>query len=269
MSYYNSDMATWTLEDVVFYAIDTGLGEVHSIPIDFNVVAVSFSSNCAGVWDDSNNSIFIEGCPDEISQAQTIVYQGIGRPGVTVEAQTGVGNHLGRTVVDANGTWSMDIPGNRLDKGDNEIRFEYGNVMQPKNSDSQIKVSGGDEGGGGLLMTILLVLGALIAVAVLGGVFVFFFVEFEEIEDDLEEPEIEVDAYAWAKDRQEVADIGASAGAAAVPTIQNITVNIQDSVVQGGVAGSEQNSSEATPAVAGYPGWKWDAEQNKWVPENP
>jgi flagellar basal body-associated protein FliL len=172
-------------------------------------------------------------------------------------------------VVGADGTWSMDIPGNRLDKGNNEVRFEYGNVMQPKNSDSQIKVSGGDEGGGGLLMTILLVLGALIAVAVLGGVFVFFFVEFEEIEDDLEEPEIEVDAYAWAKDRQEVADIGASAGAAAVPTIQNITVNIQDSVVQGGVAGSEQNSSEATPAVAGYPGWKWDAEQNKWVPENP
>jgi len=20
--------------------------------------------------------------------------------------------------------------------------------------------------------------------------------------------------------------------------------------------------------VSGYPGWKWDAEQNKWVPEN-
>jgi len=255
MSFYNSDMATWTLEDVVFYAIDSSRSSVHSISIDFNVVAVSFSSNCAGVWDDSNNSLFIEGCPADISQAETIVYQGMGRPGVTVEAQTGVGNHLGRTVVDADSTWSMDIPGNRLDKGVNEIRFEYGNIMQPANSDSQITVSGGDEDGSGLLRTILIVIGALFAVAVLGGVFVFFFVEFEDIEDDLEESEeVEVDAYAWAKDRQEVADIGASAGAAAVTAVE---------------PAAQPVVAQEEPAVAGYPGWKWDAEQNKWVPENP
>jgi hypothetical protein len=254
MSFYTPVLAEWTLENVVFFAVDTAGSRVYSISIDFNVVAVTFSSKCAGVWEDSNNSILIEGCPDEISQAQTIVYQGTGRPSVTIEARTGVGNHLGRTVVDEDGTWSMDIPGNRLDKGDNEIRFEYGNVMQPMNSDSQLTVSGGDEDGGGLLMTILFVLFALTAVAVLGGVFVFFFVEFEEIEDDPEEPEVEVDAYAWAKDRQEAADIGASAGAAAVTAVE---------------PAAQPVVAQEEPAVAGYPGWQWDAEQNKWVPENP
>jgi hypothetical protein len=103
-------------------------------------------------------------------------------------------------------------------------------------------------------MTILFVLFALTAVAVLGGVFVFFFVEFEEIEDDPEEPEVEVDAYAWAKDRQEAADIGASAGAAAVTAVE---------------PAAQPVVAQEEPAVAGYPGWQWDAEQNKWVPENP
>ena len=27
-------------------------------------------------------------------------------------------------------------------------------------------------------------------------------------------------------------------------------------------------AAAAPAAVSGYPGWKWDAEQNKWVPDN-
>ena len=75
--------------------------------------------------------------------------------------------------------------------------------------------------------------------------FVFFFVEFEdEYEDDLVEPAEEVDPYAWAKQGQQEA--------AATPE----------------PVAAEPVAAAAPAAVSGYPGWKWDAEQNKWVPDN-
>ena len=90
-----------------------------------------------------------------------------------------------------------------------------------------------------------MVVGALIVLGVLGAVFVFFFVEFEEeYEDDLEEPAEEVDPYAWAKQAQ------------------------QQQVAAAPVEATEPVAAAAPAAVSGYPGWKWDAEQNKWVPDN-
>jgi len=137
----------------------------------------------------------------------------------------------------------MEIGANRLDKGDNTIVFEYGNVEQPLNSDSQINVEGGADDGTSAFMWILMLVGALIVIGGLGGVFVFFFVEFEEeYEDDLAEPVEEVDPYAWAKQGQQ--ETVAAPVAVAEPV------------------------AAAPAAVSGYPGWKWDAEQNKWVPDN-
>ena len=101
-----------------------------------------------------------------------------------------------------------------------------------------------------MLMWIGLGLLALIVLAALGAVFVFFFVEFEdeEFEDEMMSPAEEVDPYAWAKTKQQEQ----------VPAAQTQPVAQQPAVQQAPTA----------PAVAGYPGWKWDADQNKWVPDN-
>ena len=97
-------------------------------------------------------------------------------------------------------------------------------------------------------MWILISVGVLVVLGVLGAVFVFFFVEFEdEYDEDLDmAPEEEVDPYAWAKERQQQEAAPAQVEQEAQPAVQQDTA----------------------PAVSGYPGWKWDAEQNKWVPDN-
>ena len=188
---------------------------------------------------------FVAGCPAEVSKDDIIVYSGNGRPSVNVIGETSAGLRLGSTAVGEDGKWMMEIGANRLEKGDNTIVFEYGNVEQPLNSDSQINVEGAADDGTSVFLWILMVVGALIVLAVLGAVFVFFFVEFEEeYEDDLQEPAEEVDPYAWAKQAQ------------------------QQQVATAPVEATEPVAAAAPAAVSGYPGWKWDAEQNKWVPDN-
>ena len=145
----------------------------------------------------------------------------------------------------------MEIPANRLDKGGNTIVFDYANVEQPTNTDSEITVEGGEEEGSGLFMWIGLGLLAVIVLAALGAVFVFFFVEFEEedFEDEMLASSEEADPYAWAKSNQQEE--------ATAPATQPQQQGAQQPV-----------ASQATPAVSGYPGWKWDAAENKWVPDN-
>jgi len=245
MSFYEPDMADWSLQNVIFQVFDTAGSTISSAELDIYVVGVSFESACAGLMVDGN---FVAGCPEEIKQTDILVYQGKGRPTVNVIGETGTGLRLGSTAVGDDGTWTMEIPANRLEKGGNTIVFEYGDIEQPLNSDSTITVEGGLDEGSGVFMWILGALGILVLIGVLGGVFFFFFVEFEEedYEDDLGEPAVEVDPYAWAKERQQQE-------AAAVQT---------EAVVQPAV-----QQQAAAPAVSGYPGWKWDAEQNKWIPD--
>ena len=161
--------------------------------------------------------------------------------------ETAVGLRLGSTAVGEDGTWMMEIPGNRLDKGTNTVVFEYGSIGQPENEDSEIIVEGSLDESSGIFMWIRVVVGILVVLGVLAAVFVFFFVEFEaEFEEDLEAPAEGVDPYAWAKVRQQEDAAPAEVEQVAQPAVQQA----------------------ATPAVSGYPGWKWDAEQNKWIPDN-
>jgi len=242
MSFYFPDMVDWSLDDVIFEVRDSAGSTISSDPIDFDVVGVSFTSECAGLMIDG---AFVAGCPAEVSKDDIIVYSGNGRPSVNVIGETSAGLRLGSTAVGEDGTWMMEIGANRLDKGDNTIVFEYGNVEQPPNSDSQINVEGGVDEGTSAFMWILMVIGALLVLGALGAVFVFFFVEFEEeYEDDFVEPTEEVDPYAWAKQGQQAAATTPEQPAA------------------------EPVAAAAPAAVSGYPGWKWDAEQNKWVPDN-
>ena len=244
MSFYQPDMADWSLEAVIFQVRDSAGSTISSDAIDFDVVGVSFTSECAGIMVDGN---FVAGCPSEIGQDDILVYSGHGRPTVNVIGETAAGLRLGSTAVGEDGTWMMEIGANRLDKGGNTIVFEYGNTEQPLNSDSQVNVEGGADDGTGAFMWILMAVAALLILGVLGAVFVFFFVEFEdEYEDDFEVPAEEVDAYAWAKKGQQQE---AATSVAAETTAEPV-------------------AAAAPAAVSGYPGWKWDAEQNKWVPDN-
>ncbi len=247
MSFYLPNMEDWSLGSVIFEVRDPAGSIVASDPLNFDVVGVSFSSKCAGLMIDGG---FVAGCPVEVSQADTLVYTGSGRPTVNVVGETSGGIRLGNTEVSDDGTWTLEIPVNRLDKGDNTIVFEYGNVEQPTNADSEIIVEGGADEGSSLFMWIGLGLVAMIVLAALGAVFVFFFVEFEEedLEDEMMTPAEEVDPYAWAKAKQQEQ----------APAIQSQQQVIQQPASQ---------SVAAAPAVAGYPGWKWDAAQNKWVPD--
>ena len=68
---------------------------------------------------------FVEGCDGQISQADTLIYRGNGRPTVNVIGETGAGLRLGSTAVSEDGTWMMEIPGNRLDKGSNTRSEEH------------------------------------------------------------------------------------------------------------------------------------------------
>jgi hypothetical protein len=90
---------------------------------------------------------------------------------------------------------------------------------------------------GGLSM-IWIIVGALLAVVVLAGVVLTFFVEYEEFEEEAmaAEAQVEADPYAWAK--KSAPEIPAEQAAAATPQ----------------AAGNAQ-----------HPGWLWDAESNQWV----
>ncbi|MDP7328211.1 MAG: Ig-like domain-containing protein [Candidatus Thalassarchaeaceae archaeon] len=245
MSFYEPDMADWSLEAVIFEVRDNADSRVYSASLDLDVVGVSFTSECDGIM--VGGEEFVEGCDGQISQSDTLIYRGNGRPTVSVIGETGAGLRLGSTAVGDDGMWMMEIPGNRLDKGSNTVVFEYGSIGQPLNEDSEIVVEGGLDEGSGIFMWILMVVAALVVLGVLGAVFVFFFVEFEDdYDEDLDEASAEeVDPYAWAKERQQQ-DAAAEVEQVAQPAVQQ----------------------EATPAVSGYPGWKWDAEQNKWIPDN-
>ena len=66
MSFYFPDMADWSLGNVIFQVRDSAGSIVSSDPIDFDVVGVSFESQCAGLMEDD---VFVAGCPGRISQS--------------------------------------------------------------------------------------------------------------------------------------------------------------------------------------------------------
>jgi hypothetical protein len=134
----------------------------------------------------------------------------------------------------------MEISGKELNGvGSHSIVFEYSGVMT-----EPVSVQVGDQNEG--LATWMIVVGILIAVVILGVMFVFFFVEFEEFsEDDMDQNQDttsgEDDPYAWAKQAQ--AEVAAP------------------------VATPQPTPAPQPVASSQYPGWMWDAASNQWVPD--
>ena len=115
-----------------------------------------------------------------------------------------------------------------------QIYFE----MDGQDSSSQYTITPASAAQGGLSM-IWIIVGALLAVVVLAGVVLTFFVEYEEFEEeaDAATAQVEEDPYAWAKK--------------AAPEIP-----------------AQQAAQAAAPAASSqHPGWLWDAATNQWVPD--
>lgn len=221
---------------MIFIATDPSGSIATSNPVDFTVIAATFTATTdfTGILEDG----------------EAVNFTGMGRPGQAVNAKIG-GVPVGQTAVSDDGTWSMIIESSRYSPGTNVVEFTYGGssdiVIQ-----KTVERAGGEEEGMSVGATILLGLGSLAILALLGGVFVFFFVEFEDDdEDDLLDDgsstsEVEEDPYAWAKERM------AAEGASAAPAQQ---------------ATAQPQPQAAVQQPGGYPGWRWDQTTQQWVPD--
>jgi hypothetical protein len=185
MFFYDTDMATWTLENVVFVATDTHGSKINSNPITFDVMGLEFL-----ITPPEDTNIPADG---------SAVFTGIGLPGKTVSV-TIAGNTVNNTVVGEDSTWSLGIPASRIDGTATPV-FKYGG---DEFEGASITASDSDRGGMGMGSILGIVLGLLAVI----GALVYFFVEFEEEEDEQldgtfeakQDSDEEEDTYAWAKE---------------------------------------------------------------------
>lgn len=224
MSQTTTEISEWSLEQVMFEAQDEYGSVAYSFRVNFLVRAVEFD-----VQKDSNEAFLDTGVPASFS--------GTGLPGSTVTVRSDAGGlRLNSTRVLSDGTWSMDVTINQLNSDSvTSVYFEMDG--QQGNDMYELTPKAAAEGG---VSMIWIIVGALLAVVVLAGVVLTFFVEYEDFEEEAmaAEAQVEEDPYAWAKK-----------SAPAIPAQQN---------------------AAATPAAAGdgqHPGWLWDAESNQWVPD--
>ena len=231
MSFHTSDMDLWSCEGMKFTARDSS-STAYSMNVDFTVRAVSFT---AARVDGLSN----------LGDDETAVFSGQGRPTVEVVARSSnTGLRLNNTIVGDDGIWTMEIPVRKLEDGLNTVEFEYGGEDTDKSLSVQVGAADSESGLGWIVWIII----SVISLAVLAGVFMFFFVEFEEdIEESLsdEQTQEEVDPYAWGRANEQQTQQQAVAAAPAQPVAPQPVAAPQPS----------------------YPGWKWDPESNQWVPD--
>ena len=221
MFFYDTDMSTWTLENVVFVATDTFGSKINSDPVSFRVEGIQFSISPP--------------VDSTISEDELAVFTGIGLPGKVVRVSIG-GNTVNNTIVNDDSTWSLGIPASRIDGSAIPV-FRYGGEDI---TGSEIFVSGAQSGTG--TGTIILV--AIVALAILGGL-VYFFVEFEVDEDEMLEGTIESnqevedseDPYAWAK---------------------------ESGIIE---PDSDDQNNSRLQKHEDHPGWLWDPDNQEWVPD--
>ncbi len=101
MGFYNEDMETWSLSNVIFLATDPHGSKEISTPVSFNVVPIEF----------------YVGPPDQTTagNGELITFTGSGLPGKTVRVTLG-GTQVNSTVVNDDSTWELGIPGSMLSK---------------------------------------------------------------------------------------------------------------------------------------------------------
>jgi hypothetical protein len=185
MFFYDPDISSWTLNDVIFIATDSHNSKVNSLPISFTVIPIQFSI-------DSPEEAWVE--LDGIS-----VYSGVGLPGKQVTVLIG-GITVNNTIVADNGTWVLGIPASRIQGDSATPQFSYSGEFTPGDP---IQLGQPEEEGSNWNRIALV---GVLVFALLGALAYFIF----EIEDDddeygkspvapLVEPDEPDDPYAWAK----------------------------------------------------------------------
>lgn len=227
-----ADISTWSLEGVQFEVIDFSGSRNASFLVNFVVQSVDFTATRADA--DMN---------EPITNSNPAIFEGRGRPGSEVYIRlVDGGREVNHTTIGQDGFWRMEVAENDLaGAGINDIRFEYNGQEIVHSVQSGIE----DEGGLSKVVWIILI---IVALAVLGGVFVFFFIEFED-EEDLFDAAVEMeqkseDPYAWAKEKlaAEAQQNALNVAAQAAPAPQPV----------------------ANPE---HPGWLWDPTTQQWVPD--
>jgi hypothetical protein len=254
MYFHNPDMDFWSCEGTQFIAKD-GSSRAYSLTVDFIIRAVSFSAER------------VDGL-DYLNEDEAALFSGTGRPGIEVIARSSTtGLRLNSTLVGDDGQWTLSIPESKFESGGNGVEFHYDG--SPVDQSYTVQVGPPEEKGkfGWILWAIL----SLVAIALLGGVFFFFFVEFEEEDDDMlldAAPEVEEDPYAWGRqDQQET--VGAAdppTAAAATPAAATPAAATPAAAAPAAATPADAAAPAAAPQSA-YPGWKWDAENNEWIPD--
>ena len=226
----NEDITSWTIENVRFVVRDVFDESAISRDVTFFVTAIQFDV------ERSNPG-------ESVTATNPAVFTGTGLPGSTIKARSIASNSLIKTVVVGDtGVWSMNLSLQDMNDASNNLKFNmdgqtFGGSAEP--TTFRVEVGENDEGSS-LFMIIGIIIGALILLGAVG----YFFVEFEDIDDEefvtSEHAEEEADPYAWG--RKEAVEI---------PQPQPAAV-----------------SQQAAPQASGqHPGWLWDQESNQWVPD--
>ena len=232
----SEDISSWTIENVRFVVRDVFDESAVSRDVTFFVQAIKFD-------------VTRENAGESVSAENPAVFNGTGLPGARIEARSLASETLIKTVlVGETGSWTMELSLQDMNDASNELKFSMdGQTFGGSSEPASFNVVVGEvDDGSNLFLIIGIIVGALL---LLGGVG-YFFIEFEEIEDEgfaTQEVEEEVDPYAWGK--KEVAAI--PQGAATVAS-QPVAVAQQPAAPQ---------------ASAQHPGWMWDQETNQWVPD--
>ncbi|MBK63990.1 MAG: hypothetical protein CMB47_00500 [Euryarchaeota archaeon] len=99
MNYYDTDISTWSLPNVIFEATDSLGSKINSNPVSFEVKPIQFV-----ISEPDSNSVDDEG---------VVVYSGVGLPGQKVSVIIN-GNQINSTIVSSNSTWELGVPGSRI-----------------------------------------------------------------------------------------------------------------------------------------------------------
>ena len=224
----NEDITTWTIENVRFIVRDKFDESAISRDVTFFVTPIEF-----GVSEYTTS----------VSASTPATFNGTGLPGARVVASSLSGIPIKTAIVDATGTWSMEINLQNLGQKSRDITFEMDGQTLGGNEPTSFSVSvdSGDEGSNLFLIIAIVVVGILLL-----GAVGYFFIEFEELDDEdldsTQEYEEKVDPYAWGK--KEVVSQPQQTQAESV---------------------AEQSSTPQQSAQ--HPGWLWDQENNQWVPD--
>tara|TARA_B110000438_G_C15752886_1_gene623812 strand:- start:665 stop:1483 length:819 start_codon:yes stop_codon:yes gene_type:complete len=222
----SSEISEWSLPGVVFEARDIHDSRNFSAQVNFIVKSVEFTVKRVD-----------EG---SVTSDHSALFEGTGLPGSNVEASLKGEKYVASTTVDEDGTWEMVISSTDLSDGDNSIYFTQDGQTIGDDEGSEIMLYSGEPVAESLDTWVWAVIG-IVALTILLGVGAFFFLEFEDFEDDdpesMMEQQKEDDPYAWAKVRAaEQAASNLTAAPAPVPAAQ-----------------------------PQHPGWIWDAQSNQWV----